>query len=169
MSQSHSTAIGTLTLIQSMLDAGNAEKAFSFIQKHGAHSPEFKNASGVCLLRLGRVEHATEVLRELVFGKLVCIPRDTPPVFQANYATALLLKKYNQMAIEIIRSLPVSAHPYIAELRRCVDQWQQKLPLHQRLLCRLNSFPAAAIELPMAPGALFIPSAEYSSFEQSTW
>jgi hypothetical protein len=152
-----------------MLDTGNAEKALSFIQKHGAHSPEFKNALGVCLLRLGRVEHATEVLRDLVFQKFICIPRDTPPVFQANYATALLLKKYNQMATEIIRSLPVSAHPYIAELRRCIDQWQQKLPLHQRLLCRLNSFPDAAIELPMPPGVLFTPSAEYSSFEQHTW
>ena len=169
MSQSHSNTNETLTHIQTLLDAGNAEKAFSFIQKHGDHSPEFKNASGVCLLRLGKVEHATEVLRELVFQKYVCIPRGTPPVFQANYATALLFKKYNQMAIEIIRSLPVSAHPYIAELRRCIDQWQQKLSLHQRFLCRLNIFPATAIELPMAPGVLYIPLVEYSSFEQSTW
>lgn len=169
MSQSSSNTTNALTHIQSILDAGDAEKAFFFIQKHGVHSPEFKNASGVCLLRLGRVEHATEVLRELVFQKFICIPKDTPPVFQANYATALLLKGYNQVATEIIRSLPISAHPYIADLRRCIDQWQQNLPLYQRILCRLNSFPASVIELPMAPGVLFIPLVKYSSFEQSTW
>ena len=143
-----------LAHIKQLLDSNEYEKAVLYIQKQGANNPEMKNALGVCLMRLGRVEYALEVLRDLVFQKFISIPRDTPPLYQANYATALLLKRYNLMAIEIIQNLPVSSHPYIEELRLCLDQWRFQLPLYRRILCSVKIFPSSAVELTMPPGSL---------------
>jgi hypothetical protein len=132
--------------------AGDAEKALQVTHRAPNKTQELRNALGVCLLRLGRTEGAIDVLRELVFKNQLCILPDTPPLYQANYATALLLKNYNQMAIEIIKGLPVSAHPYIAELRRTIHQWQQGLPLHQWFRCLIGLYPSTPVVLNFPPG-----------------
>ena len=143
-----------LEYLREMLTAGDVPKALAILQKDGCRTPELKNALGVCLMRDGKIDQAMQVLRELVFGKLICIPSDTPPLYQANYATVLLCKQYNQVAIGIIRNLPTSAHPYIVQLRWCIGQWQKKLPFGRRMLSRVGFYPAAAIPLTMPPGDL---------------
>ncbi len=145
---------GKLSQLRQLLDSGESDKAMAILQKDGCHTPELKNAFGVCLMRQGHIEQAANVLRDLVFGKLIAIPSDTPALFVANYATVLMLQKYNQTAMEIIGGLPASAHPYVVKLRWCIQRWRRQLPLHRRLLCIVGIYPAAAIPLTMPPGDL---------------
>lgn len=141
--------------VQKLLDAGEPQKALHYLEIYGSQGPELKNALGVCLLRLGLFEKAMHVLRDLVFQRYICIPRETPPLFQANYATSLLLlKDSNQAAIDIIKHLPESAHPYITELHQAVRRWQKNLPLTKRIRCRLKVYPHNPIALTVAPGSV---------------
>jgi len=152
MSSTHTLPEEVLINIRELLNTDQAEKALQLIHRTGSQLPEMKNAQGVCLLRLGRIEGAIDVLRELVFQKQLCIPENTPPLYQANYATALLLKHYNQMAIEIIKSLPNSDHPYIGQLVQAIHQWQQSLPLHQWFRCLVKLYPPTPVTLKFQPG-----------------
>jgi hypothetical protein len=152
MSSTHTISENVLVNIRELLKAGEHEKALQVIHRTGSQAPEMKNAQGVCMLRMGRIEGAIDVLRELVFQKQLCIPLNTPPLFQANYATALLLKHYNQMAIEIIKSLPDSAHPYVSQLKQAIGQWQQALPLHQWFRCLVRVYPPTPVVLNFPPG-----------------
>ncbi len=139
--------------IRELLSLDQTEKALMFIEKHGSQSQEMKNALGVCLMRAGHVEQAVNVLRDLVFQNFICIPSDTPPLYQANYATALLLKNYNQMAIEIIKKLPIDSHPYVAQLHRAIRQWQKNLPLLHQLRCLLGLYPSVSrVPMDFKPG-----------------
>lgn len=152
MSTAITTAQEKMAHIRQLLAEGQAEKALQFIEKTSGPARELKNAQGVCLMRLGRVTPANDVLRELVFQNSMCIPLDTPPLFQANYATALLLKNYNQMAIEIVKGLPEGAHPYVDRLSAAIAQWRKALPLVQRLRCVLGLYPSRPVVLPFPPG-----------------
>jgi len=138
--------------IRLLLEAGEAEKAIQFIEKGGSQCPEINNALGVCLMRLGRIENAVVVLRQLVLGNRMCIPSDTPPLFQANYATALLLKNHNQPAIEIINNLAASDHSYIQQLKQAIAHWRKSLPVFQRMGCFVRSYPARRVTIPFPPG-----------------
>ncbi len=148
------TSQNTITYIQKLLASNEIEKALHYIDRKGSPTPELRNALGVCLMRLGESEKAVNILRELVFQKYLSIPRETPPLFQANYATALLMKCYNQMAIEIIETLSPSDHPYIALLHDAVAQWRNTLPLHRRFLSKLGLHPNTRIVLNFPPGQI---------------
>lgn len=148
------TTQNTITYIQKLLASNEIEKALHYIDRKGDRTPEWRNALGVCLMRLGETEKAVNILRELVFQHYLSIPRGTPPLYQANYATALLMKRYNQMAIEIIKTLPPSDHPYIAQLHDAVAQWKKNLPLLRRFLSKLGLYPNTRIVLNFPPGQL---------------
>lgn len=151
---SKQTSQDSILYLRKLLASNEVEKAFHYIDKKGAHESELRNALGVCLMRLGETEKAVTILREVVFQNHLCIPRDTPPLFQANYATALLMKRYNQMAIEIIKTLSPSDHPYIAQLHDAVAQWRNTLPLHRRFLSKLGLYPNTRIVLNFPPGQI---------------
>lgn len=148
------TSQETITYIQTLLASNEIDKALHYIDRKGDRTPELRNALGVCLMRLGETEKAVNILRELVFQKYLSIPRGTPPLYQANYATALLMKRYNQMAIEIIETLSPSDHPYIAQLHDTIAQWRNNLPLHRKFLSKLGLYPNARIVLNFPPGQL---------------
>lgn len=148
------TSQDTITYIQKLLASNEIEKAFHYIDRKGDRTPELRNALGVCLMRLGETEKAVNILRELVFQKYLSIPRGTPPLFQANYATALLMKRYNQMGIEIIKTLSPSGHPYIAQLHDAVAQWRKDLPLYRKFLSKLGLYPNTRIVLNFPPGQI---------------
>ncbi len=148
------TSQDSIAYIRQLLDSNEVERAFQYINKKGTHKPELRNALGVCLLRLGETEKAVGILRELVFQKHLSVPKDTPPLFQANYATALLIKRYNQMAIEIIKTLSPSTHPYIGRLHDAIVGWRKNLPLYRRILFKLGLYPNTRIVLNFPPGQI---------------
>jgi tetratricopeptide (TPR) repeat protein len=149
-----STIEDKITHVRQLLEAGQTENAIYFIEKTGLQSPDLRNALGVCLLRLGKVEKALNILQELVFQKFLSIPKGTPALYQANYATVLLLKNYNQMAIEIINGLPAAEHPYIAQLQASVARWKKQLTAFNKFRCLLGLYPDTPVTLSVQPGDL---------------
>ncbi|MBE0537706.1 MAG: hypothetical protein IH624_18735 [Phycisphaerae bacterium] len=154
MSSTNSSSQGKLDHIRELFETGRADQALQFIEKTGSQTSELKNAFGVCLMRVGQTDRAVTTLRELVFQRYMCIPADTPPLFQANYATALLLKNYNQPAIDIIEDLPTSAHPYIGRLRQTIHQWRKTLPIYHRAGCLIKLYPPTPVIMSYPPGDL---------------
>ncbi|HPD47705.1 MAG TPA: hypothetical protein P5279_13735 [Anaerohalosphaeraceae bacterium] len=152
MSSSNLSSTSKLERIRQLFDEDRLEEALQYIEKAGSPSPELRSALGVCLMRLGRTDRAVVVLRELVFGKLMCIPSDTPPLFQANYATSLLLKGHNQAAIDLVKTLNASDHPYIARLQQAIAQWRKSLPVHRRIACLMSLYPKVPVKLDFPPG-----------------
>lgn len=155
MSTIHTSVQEKLNYIRQLLEAGKPEQALHFLEKTGVQTPELQNALGVCLLRSGNIKRANDVLRELVFQKAICIPYGTPPLFQANYVTSLLMRgNYNQAAIEILKGLSPLSHPYVAELYQTLHRWQQKLPLVKRILYWVKLYPSTPVTLTVPPGSL---------------
>jgi len=155
MSSTHVSLQDKIGYIRELLSSDQTEKALLFIDKNGTQNQEMKNALGVCLMRAGRIEQAVTVLRDLVFQNHICIPDETPPLYQANYATALLLQNYNQMAIEIIKRIPVNSHPYVAQLHQAIGQWQKSLPLLRQMQCLLGLYPSGCrVPMEFKPGCI---------------
>lgn len=140
--------------IQKMLDSGKPREAMEYLDRLDSNNHLIQNARGVCLMRLGQADAAIQILRDLAFQGQICIPSDTPPLFAANYATALLMKGYNQEALEILAALKPAQHPYIAALYDAVAEWKRGLTLFQKLCCRLKLYPKKPISLAVPPGGL---------------
>jgi tetratricopeptide (TPR) repeat protein len=140
--------------LQPLLENGEYDKALAYLNRLGHENDFIRNAKGVCLMRLGEIDAALKVLRELVFAGQICIPSSTPPLYQANYATALLLKGYNQEALEILSSLDPKAHPYIAAMKETFAEWKKGLGLFGRILCGIRLYPRKPVALKYPPGAL---------------
>jgi hypothetical protein len=153
MTVKNTTIQEKLAVVRNLLNSGNPEKALLFLDRESQH-PELANARGVCLMRLNKIDAALDVLREVVFGKFIAIPSSTPALYKANYLTALLLKGFTQMAIEIEVTLETKDHPYIGRLKESLREWKRGLPLHQKLLCLIKLYPNQTVELPFLPGEI---------------
>jgi predicted Zn-dependent protease len=140
--------------LRQLLDNGEYEKALWFVDHVGQDNSLMKNARGVCLMRQGNIEPAIKLLRDLNFAGQICIPSDTPPLYQANYATALLMKGYNQEAMEILAGLKARQHPYVAAMHETIAEWKRGLNLFQRLGCLLRLYPRKQVSLKYPPGSL---------------
>jgi hypothetical protein len=138
--------------VRELLRSGQPEQALARVERCGQSGEWMKNARGVCLMRMGRIDAALETLRDLVFRGLVCIPSDVPGLYKANYATVLLMKGYTQQAMEIIRGLDPQEHPYIARLNEAIAEWKRGLNLFQRFLCLITCYPSRPVELKFGPG-----------------
>ncbi|HPY77218.1 MAG TPA: hypothetical protein PLQ45_05195 [Anaerohalosphaeraceae bacterium] len=140
--------------IRQLLKAKEYEKALLYVDQVGQNNSPMKNARGVCLLRQGKIEPALKLLRDLNFAGQICIPSDTPPLYQANYATALLMKGYNQEALEILSGLKARQHPYVAAMHETIAEWKRGLNPFQRLGCLLRLYPRKPVSLKYPPGSL---------------
>lgn len=140
--------------IRQLLDNGEYEQALWVVDHVGQDNSPMKNARGVCLMRQGKIEPAIKLLRDLNFQGQICIPSDTPPLYQANYATALLMKGYNQEAMEILAALKPKQHPYVAAMRETIAEWKRELNVFQQISCLLRLYPRKQVSLKYPPGSL---------------
>ena len=148
------STVSTMEHIRILLDQGRAQEALNLIEHLGQNSPVMENARGVCLLRLGRFEEAILALREITFQGYVCIPRETPAIFQTNFATALLLANHKDAAINIIHRLDEKQHPAIARLKSAIERWKKGLSPLLKMRCAMGFYPACPVLLDFAPGDL---------------
>ena len=118
-------------------------------------SPDFLNAYGVCLLRLGKVYEALTVFNEIALDPgTVRVRRDVPDSFKVNLATARLLAKNPRGCLEALRVVGNRKTEYCQGLRKAVRRWSASLPLLQRLAWRLGVLPKRPIRLGFVPGEL---------------
>jgi len=151
------TANGSAGLqhIRELLDHDRPNEALNFITHSGDESPEMKNARGVCLLRLGRFDEAISVLQDVTYQGLPGIPHDTPALFQANFAVAMLrANRAKDAALIIAARLNGNEHPEAAKLKAAVRQWKKSVGLLGRLRCRLGLYPAQPVPLDERAGAV---------------
>ncbi len=148
-------ASAALQHIRELLDHDRPSEALNFILHSGNDSPAMENARGVCLLRLGRLDEAISVLRDVAFQDLPVIPSDVPALFQVNFAVAMLRANYDKgEALVISNRLNGNEHPEAAKLKAAVRQWKESLGPLGRLRCRLGLYPATPVPLDERAGAV---------------
>lgn len=141
-----------LTRVDALLMEGLPREALALLPR--TDPPWVRNARGVCLLRLGRVSQAVEALRDLVFDHTgFAVRADAHPVFQANYATALLLDGNAEGFWSILGGIRDRTHSAVARLDDAVGRWKAGMTLGQRIASALGvGGPRLALDFP--PGDL---------------
>lgn len=125
-------AADTLARVDQLLRDDRPQEALGLVR--GADSPWLRNARGVCLLRLGRVNQAIDTLRELVFDSTgLAVRPDAEPVFLANYATALLLDGNTDGFWGILGLIRDRTHPAVARLDDAIRRWEGGMTFWQRV------------------------------------
>lgn len=145
---------GTDSRIRQLLEENRPQDALNLINRIDQDSASMKNARGVCLLRLGRIEEAISVFREITFRGHICIPSDTPIVYQTNFAVAMLMGNHKQAVADIISRLDEKQHPAVGRIRSAIRKWEKSLRLFKRLLYKAGLYPGDAISLDFVPGDL---------------
>lgn len=141
--------------IRALLNEGRALEALNLINHMGQTSPEWQNARGVCLLRLGRTNEAVTILRDVVFpDNRICVPDDVPVLYRANFATAMILLRNIEAAHHLLEHMDVRSHPYAEQLATAFQRWKKTLSWIQRLLGSLGWHAAKPICLDFPPGAV---------------
>ena len=145
-------AADLLTRVDALLAEGRPGEALALLPR--SDSPWLRNARGVCLMRLGRPGHAVETLRDLVFDPGgFAVRADADPVFQANYATALLLDGNAEGFWSIFGGIGDRTNPAVARLDAAVRRWKAGMTLGQRVASAIGiGGPRFALDIP--PGDL---------------
>jgi len=148
------STIGANEQVRRLLEQGHPDRALDVIDHNDQNSTWMKNARAVCLLRLGKAQDAIRVLADITFQGNICIPSDTPAVYQTNFATALLIANNKEGAIDIIDRLHENHEPLVEKLANAVDKWRKGLTLVQKVLCKIGIFPGGRIQIDFCPGDL---------------
>jgi hypothetical protein len=146
-------AVDLLTRAEQLLRESRPREALALLPA-ATDSTWLRNARGVCLLRLGRASQAVETLRDLVFERAgFAVRADADPVFQANYATALLLDGNAEGFWSILGGIRDRTSPAVARLDDAVRRWRAGMTLGQRIASAVGiGGPRFALDFP--PGDL---------------
>lgn len=146
-------SISPLDQVRLLLSEGKPKEAMEAIQQSRQRSAAMENARAVCLMRLGQAEQALRILRDLVYPRgSLAIPDDTPAMYQANYATALLLTGSVAPAAEIVAAIGDRDNPAVKKARAAIRQWKRSIGLAGRLAFLLGVQPNRAVRLEFPPG-----------------
>jgi hypothetical protein len=148
----HKIAVKARDPVRQLLDQGRPQEALNLLKHLGQNSASSKNIQSVCLLRLGKIHEAVSILSEITFQGNICIPPETPVVFQTNFATAMLMANNKEAAISAVEHLDDKQHPAVARIRNAIRTWEKSLNVFQRLLCKAGIYPKKAIPLDFVPG-----------------
>jgi len=153
-SHKYNLATGARDPVRQLLDQGRPQEALNLLKHLGQNAASSKNIQAVCLLRLGKIHEAISILSEITFQGNICIPPDTPVVFQTNFATAMLMANNKEAAISVVEHLDDKQHPAVSRIRNAIKTWGKSLNLFQRLLLRVGIYPGKAIPVDFVPGDL---------------
>lgn len=137
-------------------------RALGLINAAGSNAPEYANARGVCLMRLGNYREAVRVLRKLVMGPSATWLRPELPTFcKVNFATALLLAGYPAGCLEVLAEVHEDDDPMVRQLRAAVKRWEADLTAVQRLNWWIGRIEPTSlrIKLDFDPGRFEAPTA----------
>ncbi|MCP5067093.1 MAG: WD40 repeat domain-containing protein [bacterium] len=108
-----------------------------------------RNNEAVELMRAGKVEQASDILRSILFVKgAVTMRRGLPPEIRANFITSLALDQNTEAAQHWLANEDLTAHPRLAELGSALTLWREGLSWSQKLGVRKKPL----LELPFEPG-----------------
>ncbi len=138
-----------------LIGDNRCREALDLINRSGQHSAPMENARGVCMLRLGEIDKASKVFRELIFPTgAICISPNAPVTYQANYITAMFLAGNLVAGIGVLGQIRDRQHPAVLKLQVALKTWKKGLGLFQRLACLLSAYPHKPVTLDFPPGNL---------------
>lgn len=140
--------------IRELLNQDHPNDALKFIEHLGQKTPLMENARGVCLMRLGKIEEAVSVLRDAAFQGYICMPSDTPVLYQINFATAMLLSKHNDSAFDILNKLDEKIHPEILKLKEAIRRWVKSLNFIEKCCYCIGLYPNKPVTIDFPPGEI---------------
>jgi hypothetical protein len=138
--------------VRELLSRDHPYDALKFIEHLGQKTPVMENARGVCLMRLGKIEEAVSVLRDIAFQGYICIPTDTPALYQINFATAMLLSKQNDSAFDILNKLDEKVHPEASKLKEAIRRWVKVLNFIEKCAYYIGLYPNKRVTIDFPPG-----------------
>jgi len=138
--------------IRELLNQGCPQDALKFIEHFGQKTPVMENARGVCLMQLGKVEEAISVLRDVAFQGYICMPSDTPVLYQINFATAMLLSNRKEGAFPILNKLDEWEHPQITKLKDAIRRWVKSLNFIEKCCYYIGLYPNKPVTIDFPPG-----------------
>lgn len=145
-----------LNKVLRLADAGDYQAALGLLRDSN-RQPLLRNARGVCLLRLGRIDDAVRVFRDLVLQPGCTWMRPELPVeFKLNFATALFLSGRPSGSLEMLAEIRDEQHPTVILLRAEIRKWESTLTWWQRLNWRIGR-----IDPPTPPAGLSFPPGDF--------
>lgn len=142
-----------LARVEQELQAGRAKQALEILRRTDVSSPWMANALGVCQMRLGQTQAAVETLRKLAVADHLSFRADTPVVFKANFATALLLSANLAGGVRMLKEIGAVRHPAVERLQAALTQWRNSLSFWERINWWLGGEPSRPVALD-SPGDL---------------
>ena len=136
-----------------LLNNGRTQDALKYVEHLGQKTPVIENARGVCLMRLGKIEEAISVLREVAFQGYICIPSDTPVSYQINFATAMLLANHKEGAFSILNKLDETVYPETALLKGSIRRWFKSLNFIGKCCYHIGLYPNKPVTIDFPPGS----------------
>jgi hypothetical protein len=145
-----------LARIRKLLSEDKPKDALDVIRRFGTTCPELSNACGVCLMRAGEVTRAVELYRNLCIGVgSVCLRPDVAPVFETNFATALLLAGNVAGCLSVLQEIDREDDPGVVRLRAAIARWKRSLTWLERCWFALSrEAPNRPVVLDFPPGDL---------------
>ena len=138
--------------IRELLKQNRPLDALKYIDHIGQQTPVINNARGVCLMRVGKINEAISILRELVFQGHICIPSDTPVLYKINFATAMLLSNQKDAAFPILNELDEKEHPEVTKIKDSIRKWVKSLTLSEKCRYHVGFYPKKPLQLDFQPG-----------------
>ena len=138
--------------IRELLNQNRPHDALKFIENLGQKTPVMENARGVCLMRLGKFEEAISVLREVAFQGYICMPSDTPVLYQMNFAIAMLVSNHKEGAFPILNKLDEKVLPQIAKLEDAIRRWVKSLNFVEKCCYHIGLYPNKPVTIDFPPG-----------------
>jgi hypothetical protein len=145
----------TMQRVLRLAAAGSYQKALGVLSAHGGRDDQLRNARGVCLLRLGKVEEAIRLYRELVLKPGCMWARPELPVhYKTNYATALLLGGHPAGGLDVLAEIKDEQDPRVRQLRAAIKKWESELSFWQKLNWKIGSISPTnrPVKLDFEPG-----------------
>ncbi|MFZ2148750.1 MAG: hypothetical protein WAV28_16165 [Sedimentisphaerales bacterium] len=140
--------------IRELLNQGRPQDALKFIEHLGQKTSVMENARGVCLMRLGKIEEAISVLRDVAFQGHICMPSDTPVLYQINFATAMLLYNRKEGAFPILNELDEKEHQQVAKLKNAINRWVKSLNFVEKCCYHIGLLPNKPVTIDFPPGEI---------------
>jgi len=119
--------------VRLLLAEGRCEEALKIARRHEAGGAEMRNAMGVCLLRLGRIDQALTVFRPLAMsGGGFVLHSDSLAKYKINFATTLLLLGQVCGCEGALREVGHEDDPQVRRLRQAIARWKKSLGRWER-------------------------------------
>lgn len=144
--------------VASLADAGQLEQAIHQLASSNLLTGDIRNARGVCLMRMGRVDDAVQLYRSLVLmsGCTWMMP-NLPVIYRTNFATALLMSGRRIGCLDCLLEITERDHPSVVRLRKALRDWEHGFDWRQWLCWKIGVEPRVPVALSFPPGDFFEP------------